>query len=67
MSTQKTLTNLAQSVSLLMLWKNTAALDGKRLLVETRAMARRLPSFQWLAARGACDGQGSGASSSPAC
>ena len=27
---------------------NTAALDGERLLVETRAMARRLPSFNGL-------------------
>jgi hypothetical protein len=42
-----------------MLWENAAALAGERVLVETRAMARRLPSFQWLAARGACDGQGS--------
>jgi len=51
MSNQKALTNFALS---------SVAFHA---LEETRAMARRLPSFRWLIVHGACDDQASASSS----
>jgi hypothetical protein len=60
MSTQKALTNLARSRVASHAVEKHCDPRWQRLLVETRSMARRLPSFQWLAARRACDGQEAG-------